>query len=79
MLIKILKGIIRQWLSKAINNYVLYKTVLKLNLIVLNAFTEKYIFNIYMLSLTIIGKIFSKSYSFLIIAEDNNGQYNNIN
>ena len=78
MLAEMLKGIARQWLSKAIGDYVPYRTILKLNLIVLNIFIKEYIFSIYILSLAIISKVFSKSYGPLVIIEDNNGQHNSI-
>ena len=51
---KLLKNIIKKRFDKSINYYIHYKIVSKLYLLITNILSEKYIFSIYILSLTII-------------------------
>ena len=74
MLAETLKGIARQWLGKAIGDHVPCRTVLKLNLIVPDAFAEEHVLSMHMLSLAMIGRVFSESYGPLVVAEDDGGQ-----
>ena len=71
MLTKILKGIIRKRFGKSIHDYITYKAVSKLHLLIINILPEEHIFNIYIFNLTIIGRILSQYNGPLIIIEDN--------
>ena len=72
------KSVSRKRLYQPISDYIPYRTVPQLYLLVANIFPQEHVLCMYILSFTIISRIFSQSYCPLIIIEDDCGQYNSV-